>query len=444
MNHEVIVVGAGIGGLTVAALLAARGVDVCLFERQSHVGGCVANFEHLGHSFDPTFGLYSGWEADGIWDRLFVEMRVPPPAVTKLSPNFVVRLPDGTDVPVGSDRGALEQNVVNAFPECADRAVHFIRTALERRADRESLKKTSDNFRTFIEAQLAFLAQRTIDTAEPSHVIDAFSLATGDLWEIDGGAQSLADCLAATFKTSGGKLRLNAPVLRLAYAEDGTPHGVDLLSGERVTATRAIISNLTVWDTYGKLVGMRRTPPAISAQLKQMSAWGVYQVFMLIDEAVVTTMPSRRMIFASRAQDRSRAAHMCLNIRSPNNQAQSPGKRGATLSEFTDVDDWFAFHEDTSWHEEKDQAVLEKIWDRFYADAPDVANGAEIFETATPQTFYESVRRKMGMIGAPTPTVLNSRTHFEKLFLVGDTIAAGTGLAGVATQAHRLAHSLID
>ena len=63
MECEVIVVGAGIGGLTTAALLAARGVNVCVFERQSQVGGCAASFEHLGYSFEPTCGLYSGWEA---------------------------------------------------------------------------------------------------------------------------------------------------------------------------------------------------------------------------------------------------------------------------------------------------------------------------------------------------------------------------------------------
>lgn len=435
MNHEVIVVGGGIGGLTVAALLATRGIDVSLLERQSHVGGCLAKFEHLGQSFDPTFGLFSGWETGGIWERVFSELPVAPPTVTKLSTNFVVRLPNGKDVPVSSNLEALEQSVAEAFPDCADKAVQFIRASIDSRADPGSLKETDPHFRAFIDAQLSFLAQRTIETTEPSRLVDTLRLATGSVWEIDGGAQSLVECLATSFKQSGGRLRLNSPVLRLACANDGTPNGVDLLSGERITATRAIISNLTAWDTYGKLVGLRRTPPAISTQLKQMSAWGVYQVFMLIDETAAANLPARKMMFASGNLD-APPEHLMLSIGPPHEQRD--GKSCATLTSFTDVDEWFAFHEDTSWHEEHDQATLEKIWGRFHLAAPELAGSAEVFETATPQTYYESTRRKMGMIGSPTPLLANASTHSDKLFLVGDTAVQTLGSAGVAEAAHRL------
>src|SRR5215813_2161972 len=217
MKCEVIVVGGGIGGLTVAALLAARGVDVALFERQAQVGGCVAKFEQLVKSFDPTCGLYSSWETGGVWESVFGRLPVNPPNVTKLSPNFVVRLPNGKDVTVSSDGEALEQSVANAFPDCADRAVQFIRPIPGSCPDRKSFADTNENFRTFIDAQLAFLAQRTTETAESSSVIDTLRLATGDMWEIEGCAYSLADRLDSSFKQSGGRLRLNSPVLRLAY-----------------------------------------------------------------------------------------------------------------------------------------------------------------------------------------------------------------------------------
>ena len=51
--YDVVVVGGGIGGLTVAALLSARGLNTCLLERQSQVGGCIGRVEFSGFDFEP-------------------------------------------------------------------------------------------------------------------------------------------------------------------------------------------------------------------------------------------------------------------------------------------------------------------------------------------------------------------------------------------------------
>ncbi|MDA7657305.1 NAD(P)-binding protein [Verrucomicrobia bacterium] len=60
MKKEVIVVGAGPGGLATAILLASTGVKVRVIERLPMVGGRTSSIEAKGFKFDlgPTFFLY--------------------------------------------------------------------------------------------------------------------------------------------------------------------------------------------------------------------------------------------------------------------------------------------------------------------------------------------------------------------------------------------------
>src|SRR5207248_1740848 len=180
-----------------------------------------------------------------------------------------------------------ENNLATAFSNCADAAISFF-SRLDRihsagnSGDQELawlLNDTSRSFRDFIDVQLQTFAQCISSQCSALRAAEALSVARGGLWSIDGGAQVLADRLADCVRASGGRLRVDAPVLRLAYGNEGVPIGVDLLSGERVTARRAIISNLTIWDTYGKLVGPGRTPKSIARNLRGLSAWGSYLLF---------------------------------------------------------------------------------------------------------------------------------------------------------------------
>ncbi|CAN0409348.1 unnamed protein product, partial [Ectocarpus sp. 12 AP-2014] len=58
---DVVVVGAGIGGLTCAALLAQYGLDVTVCESHTIPGGCAHSFERDGYKFDSGPSIFSGF-----------------------------------------------------------------------------------------------------------------------------------------------------------------------------------------------------------------------------------------------------------------------------------------------------------------------------------------------------------------------------------------------
>jgi phytoene dehydrogenase-like protein len=126
------------------------------------------------------------------------------------------------------------------------------------------------------------------------------------------------------------------------------------------------------------------------------------------------------------------------------------GKRAVTVHAFTDVDEWFTFHNDETELETKDQLMLEQCWQRLHAAIPELGSAAEVIETATPRSFYETTRRKLGMVGGvipPTPAFwLNEpsyRTSFPNLFIISDTTSPGS-IEGLVRDAWLLANNLIS
>ena len=493
MDCEVVVVGGGIGGLTVAALLAARGVNVCLFEREPRVGGCAASFDKFGYSFEQGYGLYAGWQPGEIHERVFSELPVDAPEVRLLEPGYVVRLPDQTEIALAGDTEHFEESLRRAFPECAGKAVAFYRklaplsAALRRtlqsspaflsasrprraysllpegmvgaeilKSGRQSILQhldgVSSRFRRFIDVQLQALAQAT--TARVGYLDAALTLSSPreGMFAIHGGASALANSLADSIRRSGGRIRLDTPVLRLSYDSTGAGRGVDLLSGETVTASRAIVSNLTLWDTYGKLVGLNRTPTEVRKRLNEMRSWGAYLLYLGIDEGTAASLSSDHVLALTdwqQGQEYDPETNQLLFATAPSWDARAPvGKRAVTVHSFTDVDKWFTFHKDETELEERDQQMLELCWGQLHSAMPELGSTVEVIDTATPRSFYDRTRRKLGMVGG-IPLARESfwlgessyATSLPNLFIVSDTTYPG-GIAGLTRSALVLANKL--
>ena len=440
-SSDVVVVGAGLGGLAVAALLAARGLGVCVLERQSQVGGCIARVEFSGSEFEPGMGVYTSFGEGEIYQRIFAELPVAVPETALLTRPYVVRLADGTDVKLIRDESFFTE-LASAFPECAERAVEFYRNPTP-----ESLSATSPRFQSFIDTQLRGFLHSSIDQCGFVAAVAALKRACQPLYEIHGGTATLAERLAESIKRSGGVVRLDTPVLRLAYEESGQAIGVDLLSGETVVARKAIVSNLTIWDTYGKLVGLNRTPSEVKKLLNTLHGTGAYLVYATIEDSAVSRLPAERLLAATKpvSDDDGWFTEFTLAIHG----------QTATLKSATDVNDWFMFHASEEEFEESDQAALEHFWTKLHAALPELGSGIEIIETANPRTYYDQTRRKLGMVmglqspmtpqlapGLLSAQIPSPTTIIPNLFIIGDTVTSFPTLDTVVTAAHALANEI--
>ena len=69
--YDVVVIGAGIGGLTSAALLSKAGLTVCVLEKEPHVGGYLAGFRRKNFLFDTAIHWLNQYGPNGMVCKLF-------------------------------------------------------------------------------------------------------------------------------------------------------------------------------------------------------------------------------------------------------------------------------------------------------------------------------------------------------------------------------------
>ena len=124
-NQTVIIIGSGIGGLSMAIILAKLGFDVTVVEKNKHAGGmlrsyvrkgihCNVGLHYLG-ALDSGQVLQRCFDYLGIMDQLPLQrMGIDAPVDRYYFTDDLDR-PDQFDMPVGID--AYEANLKEAFPE---------------------------------------------------------------------------------------------------------------------------------------------------------------------------------------------------------------------------------------------------------------------------------------------------------------------------------------
>ena len=294
MRYDAIVIGAGPGGSSCAALLAQSGLKVLLCEKNDYVGGKAGTFEQFGHRTDffthiPVLALGQfghtrrALELAGQWGELelvedwpstltqYGEMSFAyPQDLAEGEAAFFRRLGLHGDFPERKVFEALEtfmQTLRGFTPENLDTLREMTLgdiTASMPRAVRDAADISA--LLLFVVSAKYASAGETIEVMQkvlndvPSPISafkDVIDVWNGSLCYPKGGIGRLSEAFTRSLERSGGELRLSAPVEGIAV-EDGAVKGV-YVNGQLEEAG-VVVSNAGIQATALKLVGTGELP----------------------------------------------------------------------------------------------------------------------------------------------------------------------------------------
>ena len=118
-SYDVIIIGAGMGGLSSGAWLTHMGMKVLVLEQNVQVGGCCSSYMREGFNFTPAASIITGTtKKDGVFERLTKKLGITIPFIP-LNQGYHVHLPD-FDYYLYSGgehaRGQLIDQLIRIFP----------------------------------------------------------------------------------------------------------------------------------------------------------------------------------------------------------------------------------------------------------------------------------------------------------------------------------------
>ena len=493
-KSRVIVIGAGIGGLTAGALLAKRGYEVTIFDQAIVPGGCASTFKRQGFTFDVGATQVAGLEPGGIHHRIFQELAIEPPAASFCDPACAVFLPGETkpiNVWRNQDQWREERqrqfpgsepfwNLLNRLFEASWRfqgrdpvlpprniwdgwqLISAVRPdtlitvpfALMTVGDALKLYGLYDDQRlkTFLDLQLKLYSQVGADETALLYAATALAVsqAPQGLFHLEGSMQVLSDRLVAGLEKYGGKLVMRHSVDAI-HTESGKVTGVTVRN-QKTDATWTetadeVVANVTAQNLV-KLTQDQALTKYERRVDKLPQPSGAFVVYLGVKRQAIPVDCSPHLQFLyDRDEVIGENNSLFVSVSKPGDGRASEGQATIIASSFTDTSLW--------WKGNKaDYAAIKQQ----YTDEA-IARLGEYFdlnsdnliyqETATPRTFERYTARDQGIVGGLGqrlstfgPFGFANRTPIKHLWLVGDSTHPGEGTAGVSYSAYTVTRQI--
>jgi phytoene desaturase len=293
---RVVVIGAGLGGLSAAAHLIGSGHEVTVVERESRPGGRAGVVREDGFVLDtgPTVLtmphlVESTFAAAGRNMAEYV-------TIDRVDPMYRAVFADGSELTVRPGRDAMRQEIrefanareAGAFGEFCDWATELYQLEMPRFIDTNydsvldlirpwralldlvrhgAFGRLDEKVASFFDderLQRVFSFQSLYAGLAPHDALALYSIVTymdmvNGVYAPRGGINAIASGLARALRDAGVALRFSTSVTRILRRGDGSVTGVELQTGERLVAD-AVVCNADLPVAYRTLLGGVEAP----------------------------------------------------------------------------------------------------------------------------------------------------------------------------------------
>jgi C-3',4' desaturase CrtD len=482
---RVIVIGAGIGGLTAGALLAHRGYSVLILDQAIVPGGCASTFKRQGFTFDVGATQVAGLEPGGIHHRIFSELGIDLPAATPCDPACAVYLPgESTPINVWRDPEKWREERQRQFPGSepfwqllatlfaaswefqgrdpvlpprniwdlqqliqAVRPSTFITAPFTLLTVGDALRLyglgKDQRLRTFLDLQLKLYSQVNAEETALLYAATALSVSQlpQGLFHLQGSMQVLSDRLVESLERDGGKLLMRHSVEQIKV-ENGKAVAVVIKNQKTgqvwTEAADHVVANVTVQNLV-QLLG-DKAPSGYKRRVEKLPpASGAFVVYLGVDvSAIPVDCPPHLQFMYDAKGPIGENNSLFVSVSHPGDGRAPAGKATIIASSFVDPKPWWQTIDYMGLKQKYTQDAIARLSQYFYLKPETLI----YVEAATPRTFAHYTARDRGIVGGigqriPTfgPFGFANRTPINNLWLVGDSTHPGEGTAGVSYSA---------
>ena len=489
-SSRVVVIGAGIGGLTAAARLAKAGLDVTVLEAHIYPGGCAGTFYHQGYLFDAGATLAGGFYPDGPMDLVARAVGIPAWQARHEQQAMVVHLPNAKRIELWGNqtrwkarREAFGPSSEPFFrwqekradalwdlalklppwpPQTPLQLSQLLSTGLKWVAEAPSqrlnpgivsdafravsyhLRESPDTLRQFIDGQLLISAQTTSKWANALYAASALDLARRGIVHMQAGIGTISKQLAEAVQQQGGKLLYRQEVTGILRVE-GRPLEVHTKRSGHYFAD-LVIANLPPWNIA------RLLPGHLPGALKQLppqpeNGWGAFTLYIGLDGSKLEPdFPLHHQVILREPLGEGNSVFLSLSPTWDKSRAPE-GMRALTISTHTNLSFWWTlFDKERSTYEAIKASYTERVLAAAEVAIPGLGTMAKLILPGTPVTFQRFTRRTRGWVGGfPQTSLLNNYGPRlgKDLWMVGDSIFPGQSTAAVALGGLRVAQLIL-